>query len=466
MKILVLNCGSSSLKFQLIEIIDNKLIAKGLIEKIGTSSAILTYKPCDKNEIRETIEVRNHNVALQLMLNLLTDKVRGVITEISEIEAVGHRVVHGGEHFFTSACITDEVIKNIKECSVFAPLHNPANLMGIEACSKLIKGVRQVAVFDTAFHQKMPRHAYYYALPYAFYEKFRIRKYGFHGTSHWYVSKKASQFLHKDYKDFKVITCHLGNGGSIAAVKNGVSIDTTMGFTPLEGLIMGTRCGDIDPAIIPYIMQKENLSPKEIDDLLNKSSGLKGITKTSSDMREILEEVEANSELHKLALDMYCYRIKKYIGAYYSVLGGADAVVFTAGIGENNPIVRSMVCQGLECIGISIDKGKNEKNESVISSGKVSVLVIPTNEELAIAQETYQVLMEKQQKEASEKEELKSKEELKKLTEADKARIAIIWSRNEQLSNKELLNIIDSEIKVKISSNALKDLLNVMGFVK
>jgi acetate kinase len=278
--------------------------------------------------------------------------------------------------------------------------------------------------------------------------------------------KKAAQILGKDYNNFKVITCHLGNGGSIAAVKDGHSIDTTMGFTPLEGLVMGTRSGDIDPAIIPYIMQKENLNPREIDDLLNKSSGLKGITKTSSDMREIMNEVENNSEQHKLALEMYCYRIKKYIGAYYAILGGVDAIVFTAGVGENNPIIRRMACQGLECIGVDIDSEKNGKNSRIISSGQVSVMVIPTNEEMAIAQETYSVITEKQRSEAVEKEAMKSRKELEMLSEADKAKIAIIWSKNEKLSLEELYKVIEKETDIKITPETFKVLLSAMGFIK
>jgi acetate kinase len=398
LKTLILNCGSSSLKFQLIETNNDELIAKGLVEKIGTSNSIVTYTGVKKNEVREVYEIKNHDVALQRIISYLTDRVRGVIGQVSEIEAVGHRVVHGGEKFSDSVLIDEDVVKIIQECSVFAPLHNPPNLMGIKACSELIKNIAQVAVFDTAFHQKMPAYAYLYALPYAMYEKLKIRRYGFHGTSHSFVSKRAAEILNKDYKKFKVIVCHLGNGASAAAIKNGVSIDTSMGFTPLEGLIMGTRCGDIDPAIIPYLEEKEQLSAAEINNLMNKESGLKGISKISSDMREVVEAIEEGSELHKLAFDMYCYRIKKYIGSYYAALDGVDAVVFTAGIGENSGIVRKTICEGLGCLGISIDDEKNKKNELQIGTGKTQVMVVPTNEELAIAHETNRILIEHKEK--------------------------------------------------------------------
>jgi len=462
MKILVLNCGSSSVKFQLIEADKDKLIAKGIVEKIGSGSAVLRYKPINRNEIREVLEVKDHEYAIKLTLNTLTDKSRGVIKDVDEISAVGHRVVHGGESFSGSVIITDEVVEEIQNCVIFAPLHNPANLKGIQSCTSLISGVHQVAVFDTAFHQKMPKEAYIYGLPYAIYEKHKIRRYGFHGTSHWYVSKRAAQILKKDYNKFRVITCHLGNGASIAAVKDGVSLDTSMGFTPLEGLIMGTRCGDIDPAIVPYLMEKENLSYKEVDNLMNKQSGLKGISKTTNDMREIEEEAEGGSELHQLALDMFCYRIKKYIGAYCAVIGGVDAIVFTGGIGENSVIVRQKVCNGLEFLGVSIDSEKNKNNEISIGKDKVNVMVIPTNEELAISQETYRVLKEKFEREQREKQEKKTQNELNQLKESDKAKIAIVWANNKDLSHKEILDILHQEKGIKISPEAFEELLIVM----
>ncbi len=463
MKILVLNCGSSSLKFQLINSQAEEVVAKGLVEKIGSSNAIITYKNKENRELREVLEIKNHETGLQHVMKTLTDKKWGVISSVSEIEAVGHRVVHGGEKFSGSVLITDEVIDKIKECSIFAPLHNPPNLMGIEACSSLMKGIDQVGVFDTAFHQQIPDYAFIYGLPYAIYEKLKIRRYGFHGTSHWYVSKKAAEMLKKDYRDFKTITCHLGNGASLAAVRNGVSVDTTMGFTPLEGLVMGTRCGDIDPAIVPYIMQMEKLTPKEIDNLMNKSSGLKGISKTSNDMREIVEEADEGSKLHQLALDVYCYKVKKYIASYMGVLNGVDAIVFTAGIGENSAKIRGMVCAGMENLGISIDSAKNEKNESIISKGKVNVLVVPTNEELAIAQETYRVLSEKHQRKIAEEEERQMKIQIDSLNDAKKAAIAIFCAKHSDKSVKELYQAARKELKLEIKQSVFEELLKIMA---
>lgn len=466
MTILVLNCGSSSLKYQLINVEQEELIAKGLVEKIGTGSAVLSYKPQNKHQLREVMEIKNHEAALKFVLNSLTDHTVGILRDITEIDAVGHRVVHGGERFSASALITPEVVNGIRECSVFAPLHNPANLMGILACSESIPGIEQVAVFDTAFHGNIPKHAFLYGLPYAMYEKLRIRRYGFHGTSHWYVSQKAAEILNREYHDFKVITCHLGNGSSLAAVRDGISLDTTMGFTPLEGLIMGTRCGDLDPAIVPYLMEKKRLSPKEVDTLMNKASGLKGVSKTTNDMREIEEAANAGSKLHQLALDMFCYRIKKYIGSYVAVLGGVDAIVFTAGIGENSPLVRKKVCEGLEALGIAIDERKNQNKETIISTGKTQVLVVPTNEELAIARETYRVLQEQYRKSIEEQETLRIQNTLDKLTDADKAQIAILWSQNQHLFLEELVDIIRDEISLDIDVNALETLLQLMGFSK
>jgi len=466
MKILVLNCGSSSVKYQLINVEQEELIAKGLVEKIGTGSAVLSYKPQNKNQLREIMEIKNHEVALKLVLNSLTDKTVGVLRDITEIDAVGHRVVHGGERFSASVLITTEVVNGIRECSVFAPLHNPANLMGIQACSESIPGIEQVAVFDTAFHGNIPKHAFLYGLPYAMYEKLRIRRYGFHGTSHWYVSQKAAEILNREYHNFKVITCHLGNGASIAAVRNGISLDTTMGFTPLEGLIMGTRCGDLDPAIVPYLMRKKRLSPKEIDTLMNKASGLKGVSRRTNDAREIEEAAIAGSKLDQLALDMFCYRIKKYIGSYVAVLGGVDAIVFTAGIGENSPIVRRKVCGGLEALGIAIDGQKNQDKETIISTGKTPVLIIPTNEELAIAKETYRVLQEQHRKSIEEKETVRIQTTLNKLTDADKAQVAILWSQNQHLSLEELVGVIRDEMSLNFDVKALEAFLKLMGFSK
>ena len=464
MKILVLNCGSSSLKFQLIDVVQEEVAAKGLVEKIGGSSAILSYQPQHKNPLREVVEIKNHEAALKFVLNYLTDKTVGVLREIAEIQAFGHRVVHGGEQFSGSVLITPDVVNGIRACVIFAPLHNPANLMGIQACAEAAPGIPQVAVFDTAFHGNLPKHAFLYGLPYPMYEKLRIRRYGFHGTSHWYVSQKAAELLRRPYRDFKVITCHLGNGSSIAAVRNGGSVDTTMGFTPLEGLMMGTRCGDLDPAIVSYLMQKKQLSAEGVDALMNKASGLKGICRTTNDMRELDEAAQAGSKLHQLALEMFCYRIKKYIGAYFAVLGGADAVVFTAGIGENSATVRRKSCAGLEALGIVIDDERNRNRETVISNGPTPVLIVPTNEELAIAQETYRVLQEDQRQRLAAQETVRIRTVLQTLTDADKAQIAIVWSQHQQLPLAELAAVIRANMSLELDAPALATLLQRIGF--
>ncbi len=392
MKVLVLNSGSSSVKFQFMRMEDEGVLAKGIVEKIGSSDAIVTYQPEGRNRIREIREVLNHSVAIELVLNLLLSPQHGVIRQKSEIDGIGHRVVHGGEDFSESVLITDKVKASIRKCIQFAPLHNPHNLKGIEACEALLPGVPQVGVFDTAFHQTIPPMAYIYGLPYALYRKLSIRRYGFHGTSHNYVARKAAEILGRPIGKLNLITCHLGNGASITAVAGGKSIDTTMGFTPLEGLVMGTRCGSIDPALVPYIMEREKLGTKEIDSILNKNSGMLGLTETSHDMREIEQEAAHGSERHRLALEIYCHSVKKYIGAYMAELGRLDAVVFTGGIGENSRLVRRLACEGLEGFGIAVDGPKNEANEAVISSGRVKVMVVPTNEELAIARDTQRIL--------------------------------------------------------------------------
>jgi acetate kinase len=392
MKALVLNSGSSSIKFQLIRMEDESLLAKGIVEKIGSSDAIVTYQPEGKNKIREIREVRNHEVAIEIVLSLLLHPQLGVIADRSEINGIGHRVVHGGEDFSDSVLITDRVKATIHKCIQFAPLHNPHNLKGIEACEALLPGIPQVGVFDTAFHQTIPARAFIYGLPYTLYKKLRIRRYGFHGTSHNYVAHRAADILKLPIRELKIITCHLGNGASITAVDGGKSIDTTMGFTPLEGLVMGTRCGSIDPALVPYIMEREKLGTKEIDSILNKNSGMLGLTETSNDMREIEQEAARGNERHQLAIEIYCYSVRKYIGAYMAALGRVDAVVFTGGIGENSRLVRRLAAGGMEELGIVVDPGKNERNERDISSGKVKILVIPTNEELAIARDTQRIL--------------------------------------------------------------------------
>jgi acetate kinase len=396
MKVLVLNSGSSSIKYQFIETTTHHVLAKGQVERIGMDDAVLSHVRIDGDTVKFSAEILDHNIAIEYVVAILLSKNHGVIKDKSEIEAVGHRVVHGGEAFSGSVLITDEVIEKIRENIELAPLHNPHNLRGIMACKRLLPDTPQVAVFDTAFHQKMPEYAFIYGLPYELYKKYKIRRYGFHGTSHRYVSKRASEILGVPIEKLRIITAHLGNGCSMAAVKYGVSVDTTMGFTPLEGLLMGTRSGDIDPAIVLYIMGKEGLTMAEVNALLNKHSGLVGISGVSSDMREIIREMKNGNMRAKLAFDVFCYRVKKYIGAYAAVMGGVDAIVFTAGIGENSPDVRKSVCEGLEFLGIKIDDEKNNspEREKIITTddSPVKVLVIPTNEELVIALDTAEIV--------------------------------------------------------------------------
>ena len=393
MNILVINCGSSSLKFQLIDSETEKCIAKGLCERIGIEGSRITYTP-DGGEKEQTVTpMPNHTEAIRLVLEALTNPKTGVVKSLDEIGAVGHRIVHGGEKFAASTIITDEVMKAIEECNDLAPLHNPANLIGINACKKLMPTTPMVAVFDTAFHQTMPEEAYMYGLPYEYYEKYKIRRYGFHGTSHSYVSKKAAEVLGKKYEDLKIIVCHLGNGASVSAVKNGKCVDTSMGLTPLEGLIMGTRSGDIDPAIMEFIAHKEGKNIDEIMTVLNKKSGVYGLSNNlSSDFRD-LEAGYNNGDAHCIrTMNTYCYRVAKYIGSYVAAMNGVDVICFTAGIGENAPLVRSLVCEHLGFLGVSIDEEANHKRgeEIAISTpdSKTTVMVIPTNEELAIARET------------------------------------------------------------------------------
>ncbi|SHH28391.1 acetate kinase [Caloranaerobacter azorensis DSM 13643] len=392
MKILVINCGSSSLKYQLIDMTNEEVLAKGLAERIGIDGSRVKHRTIGKEEVIIEKPMSNHKVALEIVLNALTDSEHGAIKSMEEISAVGHRVVHGGEKFSGSVVIDDEVLKVLRECSDLAPLHNPPNIMGIEACQELMPNTPMVGVFDTAFHQTMPKSSYIYPLPYELYEKYGIRKYGFHGTSHKYVSNRAAEILGKDINELNIITCHLGNGASLAAIKRGKSIDTSMGFTPLEGLVMGTRCGDIDPAIVTFLMEKENMSISEVNNLLNKKSGVLGISGVSSDFRDIEEAAAKGNERAQLALDKFTSRVKKYIGAYAAIMGGVDVIVFTAGLGENSPETREAICEGLEFMGIEIDKDKNKVRgkETIVSTenSKVKVLVVPTNEELMIARET------------------------------------------------------------------------------
>jgi acetate kinase len=373
-----------------------KVLAKGLVERIGLAGAVLTHEPIDKPAVKLSGEILDHRIAIEYVLTILLSPNHGVLKNKNEIDAVGHRVVHGGEAFSDSVLINDEVIKEMTRCIDFAPLHNPPNLKGIAAAKALLPKVPQVGVFDTAFHQSMPPHAYIYGIPYVLYKRHGIRRYGFHGTSHRYVADRAARLLNKPLDQVKLITCHLGNGSSIAAVKYGKSIDTSMGFTPLEGLLMGTRTGDMDPAIILHIMSKEELTASEMNTMLNKHSGVLGVSGVSSDMREIEQNYESNDRV-RLAFDMFVYRIKKYIGAYAAAMGGVDAVVFTAGIGENSGMVRQKACQDLDFMGLKIDPQKNRetrKKEEIITTAdsKVKVMVIPTNEELVIAMDTAEIV--------------------------------------------------------------------------
>ncbi|MEL3913388.1 acetate kinase [Treponema pedis] len=396
MKILVINCGSSSLKYQLIDMTNEDVLVKGLVERIGIEGSRIKHEKKGMDAVLIEEKMEDHKRAIQLVLEALIDKNHGAVNSMSEISAVGHRVVHGGEEFNKSALLNDKVMAGIKECIDLAPLHNPANIMGIEACKALMPDTPMAAVFDTAFHQTMPAENYIYALPYEYYEKYKIRRYGFHGTSHRFVSAKAAEMLNKNEEGFKVITCHLGNGSSLAAVKGGKCVDTSMGLTPLEGLVMGTRSGDLDPAILPFIMNKEKLSADEMSNILNKKSGVFGISGVSSDFRDIEKAASEGNKRASLALDVFCTRVRKYIASYAAQLGGVDAVVFTAGIGENSIELRKKICSGLEFLGVEIDSDKNKVRGKAAEvnkpSSKVKVLVIPTNEELMIAKDTMSLL--------------------------------------------------------------------------
>ena len=394
MNVLVINAGSSSLKYQLLNPATGALLAKGLCERIGIDGKF-TYKP--QLEGKEAIKAADvamptHNEAIAAVLNALVDEKNGVIGSMKEIDAVGHRVVHGGEKFAKSVVITDEVMAAIEECNPLAPLHNPANIIGIKACQQLMPGVPMVAVFDTAFHQTMPPVAYTYAIPYEYYENDKVRRYGFHGTSHKYVASRAADMLGKPIESLKLISCHLGNGSSVTAVDGGKSVDTSMGFTPLAGLPMGTRAGDLDAGILQYLMNKYNMGIDEMLNILNKKSGMEGISGVSSDFRDLDAAAEKGNEAAQLALDKFAYEVRKYIGAYAAALGGVDCIVFTAGVGENSGSMRASICDGLEYLGVKLDPEKNKlRGEEVVistSDSKVTVWVIPTNEELMIAQDT------------------------------------------------------------------------------
>lgn len=391
MKILVINAGSSSLKYQLIDMDSKEVMAKGLCERIGIDGSLLNHT-VNGNKLQIPTEMKNHAQAIKAVIAALLDKEHGVISDMSEISAVGHRVVHGGEKFSQSVVITEAVKKALEECIDLAPLHNPPNLTGINACEEAMPGVPQVAVFDTAFHQTMPAESFLYAIPYKYYEKHKIRRYGFHGTSHKYVAGRAAAMLGKNIEDLKIITCHLGNGSSITAVNGGKSMDTTMGFTPLAGLLMGTRCGDIDPAIVTFLMEKEGLSASEMDTVMNKQSGILGLSGVSSDFRDVEKAAAEGNKVAQIGLNMFEYQVKKTIGAYAAAMGGVDAIVFTAGVGENNKVLRANVAKGLAFMGVAIDDEKNavrgEEIDISAPNATVRTLVIPTNEELAIAMET------------------------------------------------------------------------------
>jgi|BioPla2DNA2_1021312.scaffolds.fasta_scaffold43385_2 acetate kinase len=396
MKVLVINTGSSSLKYQLIDMTNESVLAKGVCDRIGLEQSFLKHSKIGSDTVIIEKDLYNHKVAVQEVLSALTDSKTGVIASMSEIGAVGHRIVHGGEKFKDSVIIDINVMNAIKECIELAPLHNPSNIIGIEACQQIMPDIPMVAVFDTAFHQTMPAHAYIYALPYEIYEKYRLRKYGFHGTSHKYVANKAAEMLGRPIEELKIVTCHLGNGASICAVKNGKSIETSMGFTPLQGLAMGTRSGTIDPAVISFLMDKEKMTVKDVSDFLNKKSGVLGVSGVSSDFRDVQEAAENGNNRAILALDIFCYKVKRFIGDYIGIMNGADAVVFTAGIGENNDLVRSKILKDLDFLGIEVDMEKNKvigKEIDISAPGsRVKTLVIPTNEELAIARETQKLL--------------------------------------------------------------------------
>ena len=397
MKILVLNCGSSSIKYKLLDMNTNEELGVGAVEKIGMKGSFLKHVRRDGQKVLLKGEILEHQIGIEYILGVLTSQKHGCIESLDEINAVGHRVVHGGEKFNSSVLITDEVISKIEECIDIAPLHNPPNLAGIRAIAELLPSVPQVAVFDTAFHQTMPAHAYMYGIPYSLYTKYGIRRYGFHGTSHRYVSKRACEFLGLDYSKTKIISAHIGNGASVCAIENGKSIDTSMGFTPIEGLMMGTRSGDVDLGVVTFLMEKEMIGSSSVSTLFNKHSGVLGVSGISSDMRDVENAMKAGNERAKLAWDMYEYRIKKYVGSYAAALGGADVIIFTGGVGENQTITREYVCTGLSYMGVKIDNELNAKTrgkETLLSTPEstVKVVVIPTDEEFMIASDTLEIV--------------------------------------------------------------------------
>lgn len=396
MKVLVINCGSSSLKYQILDMTHESLLCKGLVERIGMDGSVITHEKIGMDKVKTEVPMKDHKDAIEQVLKAVQDPETGVVASMDEIGAVGHRVVHAGEKYASSVLITEEVIKALEECVELAPLHNPPNLLGIAACQELMPNTPMVAVFDTAFHQTMPPESYIYAIPYEYYQKYRIRRYGFHGTSHKYVAERAAKILNTDLGDLKLITCHLGNGASVSAIKRGKCIDTSMGFTPLEGLVMGTRSGDIDPAIVTYIREKENLPQGKVNEILNKKSGVLGISGVSSDFRDIEAAVEEGNERAALALKVFAHKVRFYIGAYIAEMNGVDAIIFTAGVGENDAMMREIICNNLGNLGIKLDPVKNKirGKETIISAddARVKLIMIPTNEELMIARDTYNIV--------------------------------------------------------------------------
>lgn len=399
MKVLVINCGSSSLKYQVLDMTNESLLCKGLVERIGIDGSAITHEKIGTDKVKKEVPMKDHKDAIEQVIAAIQDKDNGVVKSMDEIGAVGHRVVHAGEKFSKSVLITDDVVKALEECVELAPLHNPPNLLGIAACKQLMPKTPMVAVFDTAFHQTMPPESYIYAIPYEYYEKYGIRRYGFHGTSHKYVAERASRMLNVSLEDLKLITCHLGNGASVSAIKRGKCIDTSMGFTPLEGLVMGTRSGDLDPAIVSFIQEKENLSQDKVNEILNKKSGVLGISGVSSDFRDLEEAVAEGNDRAALALKVFAHKVRFYIGAYIAEMNGVDAIVFTAGVGENDVSMREIICDNLGNLGIKLDPVANKVRgkETVISAddSKVKILMIPTNEELMIARDTYDIVTSK-----------------------------------------------------------------------
>ncbi len=397
MNILVINAGSSSLKFQLLDMKEKKIVVKGICDRIGIPNSVMKYEVTGKDKIVKNKEMSKHKEAIAAVLEALLDKDIGVIKSVSEIAGVGHRVLHGGEKFHDPALIDDKVMDAIRECIPLGPLHNPANIMGIEGCAAEMPDTPMVAVFDTGFHQTMPEHVYIYAIPYEAYEKYSIRKYGFHGTSHKYVAQRAAEIMGKPIEELKLISCHLGNGASISAVKYGKCVDTSMGLTPLDGLEMGTRCGTLDPAVLTFLMQKEGMSASEMDTYLNKKSGLLGVSGLSNDMRDLQSAAKKGNKRAQLAIDIFCYRVKVFIGSYFAAMNGADAIIFTGGIGENDSVIRMKSLDEMDSLGIMIDSEKNnvraEEVDISASDAKVRTLIIPTNEELAIARETMKLIM-------------------------------------------------------------------------